>query len=320
MRIFPTKFTKLNFSSTDRTVYYNKQDGRYSLSNYTTATYNENDRENTTKMVYSNRTFFFRKDLPWQSLAMYISKQFREVDKVNVYNFACSDGSEAYSLAIALIMRYGEEGAKKFFPIRASDIDKNIIEQAQKGIIKATSMDMVKLESNIFKPKTIQDFFEVERNFENNDFPYTLHPKKILTDNVEFKCESIEQGLDDVEKSNSLILARNFWRYLSAEELANASMKLRKNIDNSSRIIIGEFDKIGDALSTSYGHSSYGDNLPMFLRHLGFRPADLDICNPYDSVLKINEYHDSIFLHEPDLWVEQVKQDYKDYRLPYGVN
>lgn len=318
MRISPINFKKINFSSTDRTVYCNKQDGRYSLPNYTTSYYDEDDRENSTKIVYSNRTFFFRKDLPWSSLAWYIAKQFREAPKVNVYNFACSDGSEPYSLAIALIERYGEEGAKKFFPIKASDVDKSVIEQAKSGNIKAKDIDMSKIEKMIEKPRTILDYFDIERT-ENYDFPYILHPKEILTKNVQFECKSIEDGLDEVEKSNSLVLARNFWRYLSPEELANTSMKLRKNLDSSSRVIIGEFDKMGDALSTSYGHSSYGDNLPMFLKHLGFRPADMDFCNPYDSVLKIGEYHDSIFLHEPELWLEQVKDDYKDYKLAYGV-
>ena len=115
MRISPINFNKVNFSSTDRTIYCNKQDGRYSLPNYTTACCDENDRENSTKMVYSNRTFFFRKDLPWTSLAWYIAKQFREAPKVNVYNFACSDGSEMafklrrhnrFSFTVILISRY----------------------------------------------------------------------------------------------------------------------------------------------------------------------------------------------------------------------
>ncbi|MBR3605747.1 MAG: hypothetical protein IKL52_06945 [Candidatus Gastranaerophilales bacterium] len=319
MRISPINLNKTNFSSTDRTVYFDKQDGRYSLPNYTTATYNPDDRENSTKMIYSNRTFFFRKDLPWKSLPVYLCRQFRGAEKINVYNFACSDGSEPYSLAISLINDLGEAGARRFFPIKASDVDENVIEQAKKGTIKATSGDMAKLERIIYKPKTIHDFFDVERDYENHDFPYILHPKEILTKNVQFECKSIEEGLDEVEKSNSLVLARNFWRYLSIEELASASMKLRKNLDSSSRVIIGDFDKTGDPISKASGHS-IEDKTPAFLMHLGFRPADFEPCNPYENVLKIGEYHDSIFLHEPQLWLEQVKQDYKAYKLPYGIH
>ena len=32
-----------------------------------------------------------------------------------------------------------------------------------------------------------------------------------------------------------------------------------------------------------------------------------------------DKYYSSIFLQEPDLWLEQVKQDYDDYKLTYGM-
>ncbi len=319
MRIFPIKFNRINFSSTDRTVYFDKQDGRYSLPNYTTDCYDELDRENSTKMVYSNRTFFFRKDLPWRSLPAYLSRQFKDTKKVNVYNFACSDGSEPYSLVLSFINDLGEEGAKKFFPIIASDVDEKIIQQAKAGAIKATSYDVSKIEAMIYPPKTINDFFVIERNMESPDYPFVLHPKEILSKNVQFKCQSIEEGLDEVEKSNSLILARNFWRYLSPEELASASLKLRKSIDATSRVVIGDFDKMGDTLSKQ-DRCSYGNDLPMFLRYLGFRPVDWEPCNPYENILKVSQYHDTAFLYNPALWLEQVKQDYNDYKLPYGIH
>ena len=87
MRISPINNSKIiEFSSTDRTVYYDKQKGRYSLPNYTTSCFDENNGDNATRMFYSNRTFFFRKDLPWTSLPVYISRQFRGAEKINVYN------------------------------------------------------------------------------------------------------------------------------------------------------------------------------------------------------------------------------------------
>ena len=72
---------------------------------------------------------------------------------------------------------------------------------------------------------------------------------------------------------------------MSAEELASASMKLRKNLDSSSRVIIGDFDKTGDPISKASGHS-VEDKTPAFLIHLGFRPVDFEPCNPYENVLK----------------------------------
>lgn len=319
MRILPIKFNRTNFSSTNRTTYYDERsEEKYSSQKYVVP-YCDEDDENlkTTKIVQSNRTLFFRNDLPWSSLAWYISKQFKEAEKVNVYNFACSDGSEPYSLAIALIERYGVEGAKKFFPIKASDVDKKIIKEAKGSTIKATSSDFVKIRKMIDPPRTVYDYFYVNES-KNPDFPFLLYPREILTENVQFECKSIEDGLDEVEKSNSLILARNFWRYLSAEDIARISMKLRKSIDSSSRVIIGEFDKVGDPISITSGHGSH-KNLPPFLKHLGFHSADFDPCNPYENVLKISECRDNIFLQDPDLWLEQVKRDYKSYKIEYGI-
>ena len=59
---------------------------------------------------YSNATYFYRNDLSyrdvdgsWNDFRRVISNEFKEAPKVNVYNFACSDGSETYSLVMSLL-------------------------------------------------------------------------------------------------------------------------------------------------------------------------------------------------------------------------
>ncbi len=320
MRISPIVFKnnyKQNFTSTNRTVYFDRLDGRYSLPDYSPYCDNFSDDNDSTKMVYSNRTYFLRSDLSWDTLGNYLNRQFSS-DKVNVYNFACSDGSETYSLMLSLINNLGEEGAQRFFPIHASDIDPQIIEEAKKGNLKATDYDYKKIVEIIPKPKTINDYFEVEKINGNNDFCYVLHPKEVLTKNVIFECKSIEEGLDEVEKSNSLLLVRNFWRYLSAQELAQASMKLRKSIDKTSRILIGEFDK--EKLNR-FGQSQSITIMPNFLRNLGFYSVDYVPFANLDNLLRIDDDNaGSKFLNDEKAWLKQVEKDYKDYKLPYGIH
>ena len=45
-------------------------------------------------------TKLFREDLNWLELASIIKQNFSDKDDVQVYSLACSDGSEAYSIAI----------------------------------------------------------------------------------------------------------------------------------------------------------------------------------------------------------------------------
>ena len=68
-------------------------------------------------MVASNSTSFFRRDIDWKSIGSTFDSQFPK-GKVNIYDFACSDGSEAYSLIITLIEQLGEKKAQRFFPIQ----------------------------------------------------------------------------------------------------------------------------------------------------------------------------------------------------------
>ena len=182
------------------------------------------------------------------------NKQFPK-GKVNVYDFACSDGSEAYSLVIALIEQLGEKKAQRFFPIVASDIDSEIINMATSGKIMATQDDIFAMQ-NVIKDENIKKYFGVT---ELGGGQYLLSPKEILTKNIVFKREGVSSGLDRVQKEeNNIILARNFWKYLSREELTNASWKIAEKSNDKTLVVIGNFDIPRD------------ESTPFFLKGLGF--------------------------------------------------
>ena len=239
MRISPinfnTKSYSPNFGTTKRTT-YKTDEGAYFISPLGSKDFPDKPKFQQAQIVVSNSTRFFREDLPWHFLAGMIDEEFPDGNKVNVHNFACSDGSEPYSLAICLIEGLGEEGAKRFFPIKASDIDKEIIKHAQSGKISANGVDMKNI-ILVTKGK-LDKYFDVIEDEKN----YALIPKEILKKAVEFSCVDIEKGLDVVEKSNSLVLCRNFWKYLPYEKLFRVAKKLHDNLDDTSRILIGSFD------------------------------------------------------------------------------
>ena len=74
----------------------------------------------------------FRSDIEWNLFSHFVEKKFENVDKVNVYDFGCSDGSEAYTFLISLLDFCNSGTAKKFVPIKAYDIDKEAIRRAKK--------------------------------------------------------------------------------------------------------------------------------------------------------------------------------------------
>ena len=302
MNISPVKINNFNFKSTNRTVYRDKKKGDY-VSNVYDPYYSAMNGPNIPKMVYSNKTFFLRNDFPWGTIGKYLQDKY-PTGKVNIYNFACSDGSEPYSLALSLIDSLGEEEAQRFFPIIASDIDSEIIKQAKKGRIKVTPLEYEKLCAFVKKPKTGKDYFDIEYvRVDSKNSYYILKPKEILSKNVQFKCEGIEEGLNNVEKSNSFVMARNFWKYLSAEQIATLSLKLRNGLDDTSLIAIGDFDK--------------SSNTPFFFFRLGIIPVSR--YEDYSGILKVSEFFESPFLRDENLWHKKVQEEYENYKLNYGV-
>ena len=303
MQISPIRFNNINFTSTNRTIYRSKEKGEYASKAYDPY-YSSMKGIETPKIVYSNSTYFLRMDFPWSAFPKYIQEKYPE-GKVKIYNFACSDGSEPYSLALSLIEKLGEKEASRFFPIKASDADPEIIKQAKKGKINISLGEMDKIKLLINPPHKVEDYFKVEKIKTDKCTSYRLTPKEILSKNIIFECKGIDEGLDEIKKSNSIVLARNFWRYLSSEEIEKISMKLRKNLDSSSIIAIGDFDRIGS-------------KLPFFLSDLGIQP--IERYDMFENLLRITPFHDSPFLHDETLWHKKVQKEYLDYKLPYGVH
>ncbi|MDD3150089.1 MAG: hypothetical protein PHV68_04570 [Candidatus Gastranaerophilales bacterium] len=81
------------------------------------------------KTEVKNCTLFFRSDMNWEALSNYIIANYPE--GTPIYNFACSDGTEPYSLRLMLNKKMKEQNLNKNYPINAIDIDKENIERAK---------------------------------------------------------------------------------------------------------------------------------------------------------------------------------------------
>lgn len=240
---------KYNFSfkSNDRVVYRDYDNQVCSCDR------NELNASQNDDLIYSNFTLFFRPDLNsahsdrystignWDGFRKTIVDEFKNVSKVNVYDFACSDGSEAYSLVLSLIDELGEDDAKKFFPISAYDIDGTMIELAKNGKIPCYMDDINRLSQNLRNNKT-KSYFGLD--FQPSRYAtYSFLAGDSLKKNINFDVANIQDKIAQIEPSNSLVLCRNFLPYLSKKDLYEIIRELGQKFDDSSLVVIGHFDK-----------------------------------------------------------------------------
>ncbi len=227
----------INFKSTERKVYGDNPLFKRRKSG------SRNER-----FLYSNYTNFFRLDLQdvclgWKSFRKAISRAFQDSPKVNVYNFASSDGSETYSLIISLIEELGEEGAKKFFPIKAYDIDSEIIKQAKSDKIQCLKDDYEKILKNT--DGRIDRYFDINNIDRKERGSCRLRLKSAIKDCAQFEEANIADKIDEINPSNSLVLCRNFWFNLNEKDVKNIFERLCARLDTGSVIVLGELDICG---------------------------------------------------------------------------
>lgn len=212
-----TYYPKLNFGSNIRTV-----------------------RNADNNIIHRNTTSFFRNDIIWDDLAQYIGDFYKDSDKVNIYCFGCSDGSEPYSLAASI--KSNVSRFNKFFPIYASDYDDVIIESALKGEYRVLDREMCAMDE--YTKGKWRSYFE--RSGYNG-----LRVKKSFKDFVRFKTEDITESADKIQKGPKIILCRNLWPYLSFDKKEKLMTKIKEKSDDKTLVIIGSFDnqstKISDA-------------------------------------------------------------------------
>ena len=189
------------------------------------------------KFMYRIDTSFFRFDMPWGVFAKFIAERFNKAPKVNVIDHACSIGYEPYSIAMALKTTVGAQ-AKKFFPIKARDIDANNIRLAKEGFFKVD--DYEKMGVDFYTKHRFPEFFKIDPT---NVFTKIYRPTEQIKSTVEFKQSNILNDLRKIAKKNTVLLCRNFWPYLEAKDAANLAEKLATKMRKNSLLVIGEYDK-----------------------------------------------------------------------------
>ena len=164
---------------------------------------------------------------------------------IKVWSAGCSDGEEAYSIAIMLREFLGNSVGKYNISIMGTDIDDNILEKAETGIYKSDQLKKIsKQRINKFFVKTGEDSYQVidelrrQVKFKHHDL---ISGRKLYGFDIIF-CRNVTIYFEQ-ELQEKLYLdfynALNYGGYFvmgRTETLAGPSSKLFKPVSPKERI------------------------------------------------------------------------------------
>ena len=223
------------------------------INNKKTSNFGSNSRVYCSKLTNYKRmettSWMFREDIDWSFLACYLEDHFKDKEKVQILNPACSDGSEAYSLII-MLKEQMQEKSEKFFPIKAYDIDDEILRSANSGFLNTNFMDRTNIrrfaENSYdyfrFTNRKLEIMWDRDREWQEGTI--TMKATKKLTKNVIFNKGDMREVLKNHnDESNTVLMCRNVFGHLGRDFtekfIKQASEKLKKD----SLLVIGKYDE-----------------------------------------------------------------------------
>lgn len=195
-------------------------------------------------------TNIFRTDIDWTYLVKYMQSHFANKEKVNIYSLACSDGSEPYSLAMVMKENMPENLLNKFLPIKASDIDNNVIDVAKNGRLNVYPIEFLIAENHCdmnllkyLKDKKASVIIEGD-SLSETDYIYSYKISDEISKMVNFKVSDILTELENIkDEGNSVVMCRNVFPYLKQNYIDKIIDTARKVLKPDSLFIIGNFDE-----------------------------------------------------------------------------
>ena len=194
----------------------------------------------TPEYSFLTKTEFFRQDVCWNRFIDLLNMKYKNADKVNIICHACSDGEEAYSLALKLITDFGEK-AEKFFPIIARDINHDNICLAKAGEFAVSDIELDRIDT--YSEGNFSKFF--------NSIGHYIKAKDILKDKIIFEQGDILTDVEQFGAENTVIMCRNILPNMPPAMRKELAEKLSKYIAPSSLVVFGEWD-ICDKLVYKY--------------------------------------------------------------------
>jgi chemotaxis protein methyltransferase CheR len=175
-----------------------------------------------------NTSEFFRNPENFKFLEKKVlPKLFAEKKKVRIWSAPCSNGSEPYSIAI-ILKEMGIRSSQ--FQLTASDLDKTILEAAEQGVYKESSV------KNVSKELLSKYFNDTGDSLAK----YAVKPE--IKKMVDFEQKDLINGR--FSANWDLILSRNFFIYLTREMKDKLIKKFTGVLNNGGYFSLGNTEYI----------------------------------------------------------------------------
>ncbi len=185
---------------------------------------NEALREQFLDLITINVTQFFRNIDIFFYLKDIFNKYLPKREMYRIWSSACSIGSEPYSVAMLL-----ENMGIKNYEILATDIDRKVLEYAEKGIYKEDELDNI---PSVF----IEEYFLRQGD--------KFRIKGSIRNKVVFSKHDLI--LNQFPQKMDLILCRNVIIYFKREETIKIYNKFYDCLNDSGVVFIGATENIYD--------------------------------------------------------------------------
>lgn len=195
-------------------------------------------------------TAIFRNDLDFDQVVNFLDKKYAHVEHPKILDYACSDGEEVYSILSILDVMLGDK-AQKFYPIKARDINSEALELANEGVYFFTFDEYMAAEH--YLKDDFDKYFSIRpRKYLRNPKNHADQKKydganyavsQELKNRVKFEYGNILEDVKKIDFKNTVLFARNFWPYLSKNEMDELAKILAARMDSSSTLVIGSYDR-----------------------------------------------------------------------------
>ena len=192
------------------------------------------------KITNRTVTYFFRSDLDWLYFAKLLNKKYKNEPNFNIIQYASSDGSEAYTTAIA-IKEFAPDIKQKAFPIIALDKFDKVVKEAQSGICNVYEDDISAI--HWWTQGKFDNYFTLTQKT-NPDCAMAVKPTKDLKSCILFDQADILEDLKNIPEKNTVIMCRNCWEYIGKENFDTLAKQLYEVTKDNGLVVIGDHDEL----------------------------------------------------------------------------
>lgn len=208
---------------------------------------------------FMNDTFTYRDEAWWRRFGTFVNEFFKDSTKVNVYNWACSDGEETATFIMQMFSNF-PDAAEKFTPVYAKDYDPVAIEMAKKYVLPLDIEEIYKV--NYFTNNNLDEFLtnipddckrlikmswlefnkHVFRCQELKENVYQAKLNEKYAQHIDYKVSDIFEDYNKINPKESLVIIRNLLYGLNKIHLNSLLENLSNQMQEKSVLAVGKND------------------------------------------------------------------------------